>query len=70
MTDNTDDIDWSLTTWEGSRRAQLMRWASMSMVERFAALGRMRDTNEFIQRALAAHRNAAIGRNQGAADIE
>lgn len=26
-----DDIDWSLTTWEGSRRAQLERWASMSL---------------------------------------
>jgi len=24
-------IDWSLTTWEGNRRAQLERWASMSL---------------------------------------
>ncbi len=23
MSDKRDDIDWSLTTWEGSRRAQL-----------------------------------------------
>ena len=23
MSENRDDIDWSLTTWEGSRRAQL-----------------------------------------------
>ncbi len=33
MTDRRepDGIDWSLTTWEGSRRAQLERWASMSL---------------------------------------
>jgi hypothetical protein len=26
-----DHIDWSLTTWEGSRREQIERWASMSL---------------------------------------
>jgi hypothetical protein len=26
-----DDIDWQLTTWEGSRRAQIEQWASMSL---------------------------------------
>ncbi len=24
-----DDIDWSLTTWEGARREQLRRWAAL-----------------------------------------
>lgn len=27
----TDAIDWSLTTWEGSRREQLRRWAKVSL---------------------------------------
>lgn len=26
-----DRIDWSLTTWEGSRRAQMEQWAKMSL---------------------------------------
>lgn len=26
-------IDWSLTTWEGSRREQLRRWAALSLEE-------------------------------------
>lgn len=26
-----DRIDWSLTTWEGNRRAQMEQWASMSL---------------------------------------
>lgn len=26
-------IDWTLTTWEGSRRAQLEDWAAMSLDE-------------------------------------
>ena len=28
-----DIIDWSLTTWEGSRREQLRRWAALSLEE-------------------------------------
>ncbi len=26
-----DRIDWSLTTWDGSRRAQIEQWALMSL---------------------------------------
>jgi CRISPR-associated protein Csx17 len=29
-----DNIDWSLATWEGSRREQLRRWRSLSVRER------------------------------------
>lgn len=32
-----DDIDWSLTTWEGSRREQLRRWSELTMDEILAA---------------------------------
>ncbi len=35
--DIEEDIDWSLTTWEGTRRAQMERWATMSLDEIFAA---------------------------------
>jgi|GEM_PF-3130505 len=28
---NEDEIDWSLTTWEGSRREQLRRWSQLTM---------------------------------------
>ena len=33
MTDQTreDGIDWSQTTWEGSRREQIERWSRMSL---------------------------------------
>jgi len=27
------DIDWSLTTWEGSRREQLRQWAKLTLEE-------------------------------------
>jgi len=31
------DIDWSLTTWEGSRREQLRRWSLLTLEEIFDA---------------------------------
>ena len=31
-------IDWSLTTWEGSRRDQLRRWRQMTLRQRLEAL--------------------------------
>jgi hypothetical protein len=38
-----DGIDWSLTTWEGSRREQLRRWAELSFDEILAAQEEMAD---------------------------
>ena len=32
-----DAIDWSLTTWEGSRREQLRRWSLLTLDEIFDA---------------------------------
>lgn len=29
--DHSDAIDWGLTTWEGNRRLQVQRWASLSL---------------------------------------
>ena len=34
----SDDIDWNLTTWEGSRREQLRRWRALTVRERLVAL--------------------------------
>lgn len=39
-------IDWSLTTWEGSRREQLRRWAELSLEEIIQAQEEMRELSE------------------------
>ena len=56
MSEIPDDIDWSLTSWEGSRRAQLRRWRALSLRQKLLALeemteiaehfGRMRETGK------------------------
>jgi hypothetical protein len=33
MPDEPTPIDWSLTTWDGSRREQLRRWSQLTMDE-------------------------------------
>jgi len=38
-----DIIDWSLTTWEGSRREQLRRWAALSLEEILLAQEEMQE---------------------------
>jgi len=43
---NADDIDWSLTTWEGSRREQMRRWAQLSLEEIIAAQEEMQELAE------------------------
>lgn len=45
-TNNTPpDIDWSLTTWEGSRREAMRRWAQLPLEEIIAALEEMEQLN-------------------------
>jgi hypothetical protein len=41
--DSPSDIDWSLTTWEGSRREQRRRWAALPLENIVAALEEMED---------------------------
>lgn len=41
-----DAFDWSLTTWEGSRREQLRRWAELSLREIIQAQEDMRELSE------------------------
>lgn len=43
MADSDTGIDWSLTTWEGSRREQLRRWCKLSVRERLLAVEEMAD---------------------------
>ncbi len=41
MSERDDDIDWTLTSWEGSRREQLRRWRRLSLRERLEAVEEM-----------------------------
>ncbi len=43
MSEFDDEIDWSLTTWEGSRRATLRDWMKLSLTEKWAAVEEMAD---------------------------
>jgi hypothetical protein len=38
-----DDIDWSLTTWEGSRRAALRDWMALTLTQKWQAVEEMAD---------------------------
>jgi len=40
------EIDWSLTTWEGSRREQLRRWSELSLREILLAQEEMQELAE------------------------
>ena len=40
---NLDKIDWSLTTWEGSRRAQLRDAMKLTLTEKWQAVEEMAD---------------------------
>ncbi len=44
--DRTDPVDWSLTTWEGSRREELRRWAQLPLERVVAALEEMQQINK------------------------
>jgi hypothetical protein len=41
--ENKDEIDWSLTTWEGSRREQIRRWSKLSLREILLAQEEMQE---------------------------
>ena len=40
---NLHDVDWSLTTFEGSRREQLRRWAELPLDRIIASLEEMEE---------------------------
>jgi hypothetical protein len=41
-----DQVDWSLATWEGSRREKLRRWAKLPLERVIAALEEMQEVSE------------------------
>ena len=41
-----DSFDWSLTTWDGSRREQLRRWAQLTLEEIVQAQEEMAELSE------------------------
>ena len=43
MSEKRDDIEWRVTTWEGSRRAQLRRALSLTLRERMEAMEGLAD---------------------------
>jgi hypothetical protein len=49
MTDMEPKIDWTLTTWEGSRREQLRRWRALSLRDRFRAIEDMAEISQRLQ---------------------
>ncbi len=46
---DTNHIDWSLTTWEGSRREQLRRWAELPLEAIVAAQEEMEQLAQLFQ---------------------
>ncbi len=59
MNDDERHIDWSKTTFEGSRREQLRRWCALSLRQRLEALDRMTDAAVVASRGAG---GAAAGR--------
>jgi hypothetical protein len=46
-----DQVDWSLTTWEGSRREQMRRWAQLTLEEILLAQEEMAQLSEQLANA-------------------
>ena len=51
----TDPIDWSLTTWEGSLREQLRRWSELPLESIVRAQEEMQELAERIGSATKSH---------------
>jgi CRISPR-associated protein Csx17 len=69
MSPTDNDIDWSLTSWEGSRRAQLRRWLALTVRERLQAIEEMVEVSARIASSLRpSERNASTDIPAPAAD--
>lgn len=44
----SEEIDWSLTTWEGARREQLRRWAALPLERIVLALEEMQELADWL----------------------
>ena len=62
MGNDPTEIDWSLTSWEGSRREQLRRWRLLSLRQRLLALEQMTEIAEMFERMRESHKARAFVR--------
>lgn len=53
MSSTDDAVDWSVTTWEGARRAHLRESLKLTVRERLEALDRLAETSRFFARLRA-----------------
>lgn len=51
--DALDSFDWSLTSWEGSRREQMRRWALLTLEQIILAQEEMAELSERLARTPA-----------------
>ena len=49
LPEELERFDWSVTTWEGSRREQMRRWASLPLERVIAAIEEMEDLSSAFQ---------------------
>jgi hypothetical protein len=63
-----DGIDWRLTTWDGSRREQLRRWAALPLERVILAIEEMQDLTEHFQR-MHAEGGSTSARPQATANV-
>lgn len=65
------EIDWTVTTWEGSRRAQLRNWCELTLRERLQALEEMTDISRHFAEMRAKGRFKDVRKHSeaGAAEI-
>ncbi len=62
MSRTDDDVDWSLTSWEGSRRAQLRRWLTLTVRERLQTIEDLAEVAKRVAGLLRpSRRNAVTG---------
>lgn len=45
-----ENVDWSLTTWEGARREQLRRWSELPLDRIILALEEMQRVSEILNK--------------------
>ena len=50
-----DNVDWNLTTWDGSRRETLRRWAQLPLEQIIASLEEMQELNEMLDTSASAN---------------
>jgi hypothetical protein len=50
LPENLENFDWSVTTWEGSRREQLRRWSQLPLAQVIAAIEEMEVLSDQLHR--------------------